>query len=311
MIRKAERKQGRLRINISAPSGGGKTYSSLLLAKGMVGEWEKICVIDTEAGSAELYSHLGAYNVIPLEAPYTPERYIEAIAEAEQAGMEAIIIDSATHEWDGAGGCLEIVESLGGRYQDWGKVTPRHRKLIDKMLSSSAHIITCTRRKQDYDMERSSEGKITVKKLGLKEVQREGWEYEFTIAFDLDIKHLTRASKDRTGQFADKPEFIIDESTGKAIVDWSNSGAEDPREELIKEIRNQLATLGKEEEWLLKQTLKPLRAFQAEGLHGILNQLAGLIEKSKPMPEADTTSPIPVVEPDVYGITKKEEGGAV
>lgn len=35
-IRKAERKQAKMRIGISSPSGGGKTFSALLLAKGLV-----------------------------------------------------------------------------------------------------------------------------------------------------------------------------------------------------------------------------------------------------------------------------------
>jgi len=226
-LRKAERKMAKLRIGVSAPSGGGKTYASLLIAKGLVGNWEKIALIDTENGSGELYSHLGGYNVVTLKAPFTPEVYIEAIKECEKQGMEAIIIDSATHEWDGKGGCLEIMESLGGRYQDWAKVTPRHRKFTDAILESPAHVITSTRRKQDYAMDKEQSGKMTVTKVGMKEVQREGFEYELTLAFDIDIRHNAKASKDRTGLFMDKPEFIITEETGKTLRDWANSGKDE------------------------------------------------------------------------------------
>lgn len=75
-LQKATRKKSKLRLNISGPSGAGKTYSALLLAKGLIGNWEKIAVIDTENGSASLYEHLGPFNTIDLQAPFTPERYI-------------------------------------------------------------------------------------------------------------------------------------------------------------------------------------------------------------------------------------------
>jgi len=84
-IRKAQRQQSKLRIGVSGPSGAGKTYSALLLARGITGNWEKIGVIDTENGSADLYSHLGDFSVITLEPPFTPERYIEAIEAFEEA----------------------------------------------------------------------------------------------------------------------------------------------------------------------------------------------------------------------------------
>ena len=101
---KAVRKRAKLRLAITGPSGSGKTYGALLLAKGIGG---KVAVIDTEHGSASLYSHLCEYDTLELEPPYSPERYIDAIKAAESAGYDVIIIDSATHEWNGAGGCLE------------------------------------------------------------------------------------------------------------------------------------------------------------------------------------------------------------
>lgn len=223
-LRKATRQKAKLRIGVTAPSGAGKTYSSLLLARGLASAWDKIAVIDTENGSGELYTHLGDYNVMTLEAPYTPERYIEAIRKCESGDMDVIVIDSATHEWDGTGGCLEIYEQLGGRYQDWAKVTPRHRNFLEAILASKCHIVTTTRRKQDYEMNKDSSGKIKVEKVGLKEVQRDGYEYELTLNFELDTRHNASASKDRTGLFVDKPEFIITEETGRTLKEWSEQG---------------------------------------------------------------------------------------
>lgn len=223
-LRKAERRQAKMRVGVTAPSGGGKTYSALLLARGLAGDWNKVALIDTENGSGELYAHLGPYSVITLDAPYTPERYVEAIRACEQAGMDVIIVDSATHEWDGPGGCLEIKDSLGGKYQDWAKVTPRHQRFLNAIVRSDCHIVTTTRRKQDYEMTKDG-NKVVVEKVGLKEVQRDGFEYELTLNFELDIRHNAIASKDRTELFADKPSFVITVATGEALRRWCEAGA--------------------------------------------------------------------------------------
>ena len=225
-LRKATRQKAKIRLGLSAPAGGGKTLSSLLIASGMT-SWDKIALIDTENGSGDLYSHLGEYNVLSLDAPYTPERYVEAIQQCEKAGMEVIIIDSITHEWDGKGGILEIHSSMtGNSFTNWASITPRHQKFINAILSSPCHIITTVRRKQDYEMTKDGNGKIKVEKVGLKEITREGFEYELTVNLELDIKHNAKSSKDRTGLFMDQPEFVPSVATGKLILDWCNSGSE-------------------------------------------------------------------------------------
>ncbi len=222
-LRQASRKQAKIRLGLSAVSGGGKTYSALLIAYGMCGDWSKIAVIDSENGSADLYSHMGPYNVLPLLPPFAPERYVEAITACEKGGMDVIVIDSISHEWDGKGGCLEIVDQLGGKYQDWAKVTPRHQKFIEAILHSTCHIITTVRRKQDYEMIKV-DGRVKVEKGGLKEITREGFEYELTANLEIDIRHNATASKDRTGLFMGFPEFIPSIETGKMLAQWCNGG---------------------------------------------------------------------------------------
>lgn len=225
-LRKATRQKAKIRLGLSAVSGGGKTYSAILIAYGITNDWSKIAVIDTENNSADLYAHLGEYSVLPLSAPYTPERYIDAIKECEGAGMEVIIIDSITHEWDGKGGCLQIQEQLGGKYQDWAKVTPRHQAFIDAILQSKCHVITTVRRKQDYEMTKDGGGKMKVEKAGLKEVTREGFEYELTANLEIDVRHNATASKDRTGLFMGQPAFIPSIETGQMIKEWCESGVD-------------------------------------------------------------------------------------
>ena len=253
-LRKATRTKAKIRLGLSAPAGGGKTYSALLIAYGICNDWNKIAVIDTENMSADLYSHLGSYDVLTLEPPYSPERYIEAIRTCEQAGIEVIVIDSITHEWDGKGGCLQIQEQLGGRYQDWAKVTPRHQAFIDSILQSKCHIITTVRRKQDYEMTKDSNGKTKVEKVGLKEVTREGFEYELTVNLELDTRHNVSVSKDRTGLFMGKPSFIPSIETGQMIAEWCDTGID--TDEAIKEAIKKLANCDTIEDLkLFKETL--------------------------------------------------------
>jgi hypothetical protein len=224
-LKKATRKQVKLRLGISAVSGGGKTYSALLLAHGLIGSWDKIAVIDTENGSASLYSHLGEFNVIELQAPFSPERYIQAIKSCEDAGMECIVVDSITHEWDGKGGLLEIHSQMtGNSFTNWSSLTPRHQKFIDAILQSKCHVITTVRRKTDYEINKDGNGKTQVTKAGLKEITRDGFEYELTVNFNLDERHNCTISKDRTGLFIDKPFFTITEETGELIKKWCEDG---------------------------------------------------------------------------------------
>lgn len=240
-LKKAKRQQVKLKVGLSGPSGYGKTYSALLLAFGMTNDWNKIAIIDTENNSASLYSHLGEFNVLTLNEPFTPERYIEAIRVCEQSEIEVLIIDSISQEWSGKGGCLEIHEQLGGRFQDWNKVTPRHNSFLDAIIQSKLHVLTTSRRKIDYSLDQDSNGRTKVMKLGTKEIQREGYEYEITVNFEfLNDKHLVSASKDRTGMFVGKPEFIINASTGKKLLDWCNQGTS--LEELKMMIENTTST---------------------------------------------------------------------
>ena len=228
-LKKATRKQVKLRLNISAPSGAGKTYSALRMAYGIVGNWDKIAVIDTENRSASLYSHLGDFFTIDLTPPFSPERYIEAIKACEAGGIECCIIDSSSHEWNGAGGCIEMNEILAqtkyksNTWSAWNETTPKHDRFVNTVLQSPMHIITCTRSKTETIQEGGR-----VKKVGMKDIQREGWEYELTVSLNLDRdSHLATPSKDRTGLFEGKIPFLITEKTGEEIKAWCETGVDE------------------------------------------------------------------------------------
>ena len=244
MFAKATRKQSKLRLNLAGPSGCGKTMSALLLAKGIGG---KIAVVDTEHGSASLYSDVVDFDVVELSPPYSPERYIECIEGAERAGYDVLIIDSMTHEWAGAGGILQSLDAVaksrfkGNSYMAWSVMTPRHNAFIDKILQSSLHIIATTRSKQDFVLV-EERGKQIPKKVGMAPIQRDGIEYEFTCVLDLTIDdHFASASKDRTRLFSGDP-LVINESTGKMLVNWLNDG-ESMEEVRAKDIATHLKAI--------------------------------------------------------------------
>jgi hypothetical protein len=233
-IQKAERKQAVIKLALQGPAGSGKSFSSLLLANGLIGNWNQLAVIDTENNSSHLYSHLGKFNVLSLSEPFSPERYMEAIEECEKAGMKAIIIDSISQEWEGNGGIIETHGNMAGNsFTNWNKVTPRHNAFVQKMLQSPCHIIATIRSKQDYVLT-DKNGKMVPEKVGLKGVTRDGMDYEFTVVLDLDIKHQAIASKDRTRLFSNPMPFMISEQTGNKIRTWCQG------EDLIKKIESQI-----------------------------------------------------------------------
>jgi len=220
-LTRAARQKAKIKMALQGPAGAGKTYSALLLAKGIVGSLEKVAIIDSESGSAHLYSNLGDYHVLQLEAPYSPEKYCEAIDKCLESGMELIVIDSISHCYEYL---LDYHSSLqGNSFTNWSKVTPRHKAFINKILQSPVHFIATIRTKSDYILNKK-DGKYVPEKVGLKAITKEGTDFEFTIVFDLDSKHFARSSKDRTNLFANAPEFKISEGTGKKILKWCESG---------------------------------------------------------------------------------------
>lgn len=237
LFKKAERKKAFLKIAITGVSGSGKTYSALQLAQGL---GDKIAMIDTENGSGELYSNLCEYDVAPMTAPFTPEKYIDYIHEAEQAGYNVLIIDSLSHAWAGEGGVLDFVDKKaattrsGNSFTAWKDATPKQNKLVDAILQAKMDVIVCMRSKQAYEIVENEKGKKMPMKMGLAPIQRDGLEYEFTVMFDISLeRHMAAATKDRTGLFVDWCE-VITPQTGKKIRQWCDSGVEITENKFVK-----------------------------------------------------------------------------
>ena len=166
MFKRAQRKQAKLRLALMGPAGSGKTYSALKIAKGLGG---RVAIIDTERGSAELYSNLLEYDAAQLEPPYSPDHYIQLLKAAEEAGYDVIIVDSLSHAWAGDGGILDIHDRASkvtrNSFSAWREVTPKHNMLVDALLGSSSHVIVTMRTKTSYEVQQEN-GKTKVVKVG-------------------------------------------------------------------------------------------------------------------------------------------------
>lgn len=225
-FQKATRRKSKLRLGVAGPAGSGKTTAALEIAKGLGG---RIALIDTESGSASLYSDDYDFEAMNLEAPYAPERFIEAIKLAEAAGFNVLVIDSVTPEWVGNGGCNEENERLaqlrykGNTWSAWSETKPRHRAFVDAILGSRMHVICTIRSKTDTVQTEGGR----VKKLGMKMEQEGGFEYEMTVILELDHQsHLAVATKDRTRLF--KQPTLVSAKTGEALREWLENGVEAP-----------------------------------------------------------------------------------
>ena len=256
-VKKAKREKIYVKIALMAPSGGGKTYGSLRLATGMAEEIEKetgkkarILLANTEAKRGYYYANEFDYDIVDIDPPHNPEKYVELIEFAVKEGYDILIIDSSSHEWEGKGGCLELHQQAGGTYQSWAKVTPRHNKFINAIADSPIHIIATMRGKDQYEMNKDDKGRTTVQKLGIGAKQRDGFEYEFTCTFLIDQKTNTaEVQKDNTHIFDQEGPTILSEKHGIKIMQWANSGegytpvVHKPEEDVVDALGDDLKTV--------------------------------------------------------------------
>ena len=221
-FQKAKREQIWLKVLLAGPSGSGKTFSALRLAKGIAAAaGGRVAAIDTENGRIRYYANEFDFDDLQLQAPYTPEKYIQAIEDAVDGGYKALVIDSITHEWDY---CVDYHDKMpGNSYTNWGKVTPRHDAFMEKVLQSPIHIISTVRGKDTYVLE-DRNGKQVPKKVGMGYKQRDNTEYNYTLTFNIaQDTHIAEAQKDNTHLFEGRYD-VLTERDGKALFDWANTG---------------------------------------------------------------------------------------
>jgi hypothetical protein len=172
----ATRQTVRPLIGLFGLSGGGKTMTALLVARGIVGPNGRIGLVDTENGRGSYFSDLipGGYSVLNLDPPFSPEHYGEAL-HALESSIDIGVIDSMTHEWNGENGYLDQKEAALERMagQDWKKrekcamaaaaqCKPKHNRLVQQMLRLRIPLILCFRGKDRVKPVKNADGKTEI-----------------------------------------------------------------------------------------------------------------------------------------------------
>lgn len=254
-FRPAVRSNVNLLIGLAGASGSGKSFSAFRLASGIAGG-ERFAVIDTENGRASHYADQFAFDVAELREPFTPAAYADAIESADKAGYPVIVVDSASHEYAGSGGILDMQESefqrMGARdgvkMASWIKPKMEHKKMMQRLLQTRAHLILCFRAEAKIDVIKGADGKTKiVPKESLVGV--DGWIplTEKTVPFELTVSLLL--TPDRPGeprpiklQSQHRALFPLNEpiteESGKRIAEWARGGAVQSREDVLQSLRD-------------------------------------------------------------------------
>lgn len=266
LFQPASKQQARARVAFSGASGSGKTFWALTWAHALA-EGNPIAVIDTERGSASLYADQFSFDVLEMRPPYHPDRLVEALNAASEAGYKVIVVDSLTHFWSGQGGTLEIVDQASARFKGnshaaWQVGTPIQQRMVDALLGFDGHLIATMRAKTEWVMEPDERGKVTPRKIGLAPQQRSDIEFEFTMMLEIEANtHRAHVAKSRFADFADKVFTTNDTSaSAETFLEWLKSGK---------------AIVSRNVGDTLKQTIANLEPFQRELLKGAWKE-AGL-----------------------------------
>jgi hypothetical protein len=313
----AARKGSHVLIGIYGFSGSGKTLCALYLARGLVGPQGRIAMIDTETGRGLIYAmEAGGFDHAELTPPFTPERYIEAIRAAETAGYDALILDSASHEWEGIGGVVETADasSLRGLVK-WASPKARHKKFVQALLNTRMHIIVCLRGKEKMiQVTTTNAKKYPTSKVGdvlsdgMISIQDKRFIYEQTVQVFLPLPGkgglygvpvLEKCPKDLLAAFPTGIQIGIE--TGKRIAEWVAGGipvdhtadtlmhtAEEAAEGGTDKMRTWWAALAPAQQKALAPALANLRSIAATADEDRARQIE---EAKKDAPDARLDAP--------------------
>ena len=233
----AKREAVPLMIGVAGPSGSGKTYSALLLAAGLAGPNGKVGLIDTELGRGSMYADDpdiiaampgGKYHRHEMTEPFTPEKYGNAIKEAVNAGITALAIDSATHEWEGLGGCQDIAEKNKLRgLPNWALAKLHHKRMMNQAAQSPLHIVFGLRARPKTKPGKNDKGEVVMIELGMQAIQEKNFMYEMTVSMMLDeatnLPTITKCPKPLRHLFEGEPK-LLSKGIGTALRFWAEGG---------------------------------------------------------------------------------------
>jgi ABC-type dipeptide/oligopeptide/nickel transport system ATPase component len=252
-IREAQREGARLVVGISGISGSGKTFTALQLAYGLADfQARKVGFLDTENRRGSLYAdalrdsrgQVQRFLIGDLFAPFSPQRYIDAILEFQRAGVEVLVIDSISHEWEGPGGCEDIANAGNPRLPDWKRAKAEHKRFMTALLQSDMHIVACIRAREKVRVTKDAQGKTQVEPLGIMPVCEKNFMFEMTASLMMwnegTAQEVMKCPAELR-QILGRGQGYITAQDGKALRDWVAGGAQlDPA---IEHHRSTLQTI--------------------------------------------------------------------
>lgn len=242
---KAIREKVYAKVLITGPSGCGKSMGAEEMATGMYRKCggAGIAYIGTEGDRDKLYAqgkskhgdYTFEYDLLQLTDPFTTDKYIAAINEAIEAGYKVCIIDGLSAEWKWLNDTHDKMP--GNSFTNWGKLKPKHRELIDKILAAPMHIICCARGKDEWLLE-DRNGKSIPKKVGMGSQTDKDISYEMMLSLQVEQDtHLAHADKDNTGLWPETRYSVITAKDGEALYDWCEKGEKPaPKIEIQKNV---------------------------------------------------------------------------
>lgn len=200
-IKQATRQSVKPLCGLYSESGAGKTYSALMLARGLVGPSGKVLLADTESGRGSLYADIlpGGYNTVEIREPFSPSRCIEVIQLAEK-NCDVLILDSASHFWEGIGSVCDMAAEIEGRtgktgLHVWREPKLQHQKMMLKLLQASIPIIVCLRAKYKTRQTKENGKTVIVKDDVISPIQSEDFVFELTCHGFITSDHAFHPTK--------------------------------------------------------------------------------------------------------------------
>lgn len=220
-FQKAKKEQIWIKMLLSGASGSGKSFSALRVAKGIADKCgSRIAYIGTEGSRNKYYAADFDYDLLELEEPFSIDKYLEAIDEAIAADYKVLIIDSLTHEWLWLNDLHDKMP--GNSFQNWGKLKPKHREFMDKILTCPIHVIATSRSKDEWVLETDAKGRQIPRKVGLGAQQDKNITYEYTVSLVIEQDtHIAHADKDNSKIFDGRFD-VLTEKDGEALYNWAN-----------------------------------------------------------------------------------------
>jgi hypothetical protein len=243
-IEEAQREGARLVLGLGGISGSGKTFSALQLAWGLANfDSKKVGLICTENRRGRLYAdalrdgngNIHRFLVGDLVPPFSPARYIEAINAFAAAGVEVLVIDSVSHEWNGIGGCEDIAHQPDAsgkapKAPRWNTAKLEHKKFMNSMLQSPVHVIACMRAQPKVKLENQN-GKTVYIDQGILPIQEKSFTFELTASMMLwnsgKQREVLKCPEELATIFGKSGEWAdgyLTAQHGKALRDWVDGG---------------------------------------------------------------------------------------